>query len=287
MKKLINRKSIIIASVAVLIAISTIVSINVFNSVGPVTGLLNTVSKPLRALASKITGTFESIYASIYKHDELLANYEAALMRIADLQEAHRESIIIAEENAQLRAALGFAERHRGYDHTGAIVIGRNSSNWSSSFEIDRGYSNSDIQRGNAVVTEFGMLIGQVSEVSALSSIVVTVLDTTFSAGAFIGDGDGRATVKGDFTLMRSGLLMLDHFDADLIIRPGDSVVTSGYGGVFPVGLVVGEVGEVFRHSTGIGRYATVKPMRDIFTISYVFVITGFEGADQENSEGQ
>ena len=124
------------------------------------------------------------------------------------------------------------------------------------------------------------MLIGQISEVGATNSTVITILDTSFSAGVFIGDSSGRATAKGDFTLMRNGLLMLDFFDADLIVRPGDSVVTSGIGGVLPSGLFVGEVVEVLRHDTGIGRYAIVRPMRDVMTIEHVFVITGFETAE-------
>ena len=126
------------------------------------------------------------------------------------------------------------------------------------------------------------MLIGQVSEVGATTSTVVTVLDTTFSAGAFIGDGGGIATVKGDFTLMRDGLLMIDHIAENLIILPGDSVVTSGASGLLPAGLIIGEVAEVYRHSTGIGRYATVRPMRDVVTINHVFVITGFDIPEQE-----
>jgi len=65
----------------------------------------------------------------------------------------------------------------------------------------------------------------------------------------------------------------------------GDIVVTSGVAGVFPVGLVVGEVVDIHQHSTGIGRYATVKPMIDIDTITYVFVITDFEPPDQIEEE--
>lgn len=280
MKTLFNRKSIIIISVAVLIAVSTIVSINVFGSSGPITGILNTLSRPLRELALMITGTFENIYSSIEAYDKQGRELEQALQRISELEASYRESIEIAEENKRLRATLDFAERHRGYDHVNAYVVGQSSSNWSSSFTINLGSLNSDIARGNAVVTEYGMLIGRVSEVGATSSVVVTVLDTTFSAGAYIGEGNVPATAKGDFSLMRDGLLMLDQLDPELIIRPGDTVVTSGSGGVFPVGLIIGEVVEVLRHDTGIGRYATVRPIRDIATMQLVFIITGFEAED-------
>lgn len=276
MKAFLNRKTIIIAAAAVLIAIISIISVNVFNSSGPVTGLANTISKPFRVVASQIARVFESIYASAYKYDDLMAKYEQKDIELTKLKQNYIESIDLARENDEFRALLGFRERHSGYEHEYAGIIDWGGGNWSSSFTINIGYANSTIQRGNGVVTEYGVLIGQVSDVGATTSVVVTVLDTTFSAGAFIGDASNKATLKGDFALMRSGLLMLDKFDDDLIVQAGDSVFTSGDGGVFPAGLVVGEVDEVFMHSTGVGRYATVKPMRDVDTLLTVFVITDF-----------
>ena len=277
MKALFSRQSMIIASAAVLIAVITIVSVNVFSSPGPVTGLANAISSPVRALASTVTGTFERIYYSIYRYDDLMAEYDRVVTENANLRRDFRESILLREENDQLRALLGFSERHASLDRELAIVRSSGGSNWSSSFTINRGNANSAIERGNAVISESGVLIGQVTDVGATYSTVVTVLDTTFKAGAYIGEGDADATVKGDFNLMRSGLIMLDHFDDDLIIIPGDTIVTSGKGSVFPAGLVVGEVVEVRRHNTGVGRYATVRPLRGIDALTMVFVITGFD----------
>ena len=274
MKALINKKSILIVSIAVLIAVITIFSVNVFSSAGPVTGLANTISRPVRALSSNVTSIFERIYASTYRYNELLEDYERVVRENADYQRNLQESEDLAAENATLRTQLGFRLRHPNYVSDHAMVRGWSGSNWSSSFAIDIGYANSNIVSGNAVITEYGVLIGKVTEVSATESTVVTVLDTTFSAGAIVGDG--TATVKGDFNLMRAGLIMLDHIDDDQIVLRGDSVVTSG-GGVFPAGLIVGEVLDVHRHDTGVGRYATVRPTRIIDTISEVFVITGFE----------
>jgi len=280
MKALINKKSVIIAAAAVLIAVITIVSVNVFSSAGPVTGLANAVSRPIRTLSSTVTGIFERIYASTYRYDDLLVDYERLARENANLQRDERESAILAAENAMLRTQLGFRERHPDYDSDYAMVDGWSVSNWSSSFTINIGHANSRIVSGNAVITEYGVLIGKVTEVAATRATVVTVLDTTFSAGAFVGEGDNTATVKGDFNLMRAGLIMLDHIDDDQIVLPGDLVVTSGAGDVFPSGLIVGDVIEVHRHSTGVGRYATVRPMRVIDAISEVFIITGLEHAE-------
>ena len=285
LKTLFNRRSIFIASIAVLIAVTTIISVNVLNSSGPVTGIASVISRPLRTLASNVARVFESLYSSIYRYDNLMADYESLARKLTERERDYREARDLREENVRLRTLLKFQDLHTGYEHEQAMVDSRSGSNWSSSFTIDRGYANSKISQGNGVATEYGVLIGQVTDVGAITSTVITMLDTTFSAGAFVGDSGGTATVRGDFSLMRSGLLMLDRIDDSLIVLPGDSVVTSGIGGVFPEGLVVGEVVEVFRHNTGIGRYATVKPMRDTETITYVFVITDFENASREADE--
>ena len=278
MKALLTRKTITIAAIAVLLAVITIVSVNVFDSRGPVTSLANAVSGPFKELGSSVASVFESIYSSIYKYDALQESYLEALRELNELKRVNVESVDILSENNRLRALLMFRARHADFVFEEAVVTTWGSNNWSSSFTISKGYANSEtpIARGNSVITESGVLIGQITEVSAMTSTVVTVLDTTFSAGVSVGDG--LATVKGDFALMSSGLLMLDHIDEDLIVLPGDSVVTSSASRVFPVGLVIGDVVEVLRHDTGIGRYAIIKPMRVIDnSIFDVYVITSFD----------
>jgi len=181
------------------------------------------------------------------------------------------------------RAALDFRERHAGHIYEEAVVGTWSSNNWVSSFTINKGYLNSvtPIARGNCVITEYGVLIGQISEVGPNTSTVVTVLDTTFAASAFVGDGGDKATIRGDFSLMGSGLLMLDYINEDTIVLPGDSIVTAGVTQVMPVGLAIGEVIEVNRYETGIGRYAIVAPLRAIdISITRVNVITSFDVSD-------
>jgi len=276
MKTLLTRKTIIIAMASVLIALVTIFSVNVLGNSGPVTGFANIVTTPVRALASNVARMFESIYASIYRYESLNASYQELLQTFAEREHATADAFELLEENRRLREQLGFRERHPGYETEMAGLLNWGSDNWSSSFVIDIGYANSIIKPGFAVATEEGVLIGQVLEVSAYDSIVITMLDTKFSAGARVGDSRGIATVKGDFMFMRSGLMVLDHIGDDMIVLPGAMVSTSGQG-VFPSGLIVGRIVEVYRHSSGISRYATVRPLLEIDTISTVFVITDFE----------
>ena len=246
MKALLTRRSIIIASAALLLAIISIISVNVFNSSGPVTGFANTVTRPVRALASNVARAFGDIFSAMYRYQELERRNDELARLLIQYETDLRDSATLAAENAALRDLLAFRERHGGYEHEMATLESWGSDNWSSSFIINKGYTNSSIRSGMGVATEYGALIGQVFEVRATDSTVITVLDTRFSAAAFVGrtDGGGEAessvTAKGNFNYMRGGLLTLDNIDDDLIVRPGDMVSTSGIGAVFPKVLLSG-----------------------------------------------
>jgi len=286
MKAILTKRTIIIFSASLLLAIITIVSVNVFNSAGPVTGFANTITRPVRALATRVAEAFGDIFNAIYRYDELERRNEELVARIAVLEANYRDATELAEINELYRSLLGFREKHGRHEHEQAALSGWGSDNFSSTFTINKGHANSSIERGMAVTTEEGVLIGQVYDVGATESTIITILDTRFFASANVGrrdtgdEGDSSVTVRGDYTYMRSGLLTLDKFDDDLIVRTGDMVVTSGRGGVFPSGLIVGEVDVVSRNPGGIDRFATVKPLVDIYSVNIVFVITGFENVE-------
>ena len=277
MKTLFNKKTILITAAALIFAMITLVSVNVYGTGGPVTGLANAVSSPLRALMSTVAHAFESIYGNLLRYEQTRNELEEALLQIAILRQNYADASELATENEQLREILGFRERNPERNLEEAGILSWSSTNWSSSFTIDRGSNNSDISIGNSVVTRFGALVGIVTDVGPTTSTVVSVLDTTFSAHVLIGEGGRSATAKGDFSLMNQGRLMLDHIDDDIPVMRGNAIVTSGEWGVFPPGLIIGEVEDIFNHSTGLGRYATIRPVVALDTITLVFAITEFE----------
>ncbi|MDR2599235.1 MAG: rod shape-determining protein MreC [Oscillospiraceae bacterium] len=283
MKAILTRRTIIILSTALLLALITVVSVWVFNTSGPVTGFANTVTQPVRILASSVAQVFGDIFSAIYEFEALQNRNDELLRRIAELEAAYREAHDLAIENARLRALLDFGQLHGNFTQEMATLRSWTGDNFTSTFVINLGSANSNIANGMGVATEYGVLIGQVFSVGATESTVITILDTRFSAAAFVGrrdtgdEGESSVTAKGDFSYMRSGYLILDAIDDDLIVRPGDTVVTSGRGGVFPPGLIIGEVDDVIRHVNEIGRFAVVEPLLDIENLTSVFVITGFE----------
>ncbi|MCL2426341.1 MAG: rod shape-determining protein MreC [Oscillospiraceae bacterium] len=285
MKALISKRSIVIASISVIIALITIISVNAFSTTGPVTGAANVIMRPIRGVVTEVASAFGNIFSAMYRYEELERQNDELSQTIAQLRLDAYDAILLSEENEMFRALFEFRERHAGLDHELATVQIRSSDNFIDSFVINRGYLNSNVRVGMGVTTEFGVLIGQLSYVGATQSTVRTVLDTTFAAAVFVGgytaDGsDGTATARGDFAHMRNGLLVLDYFDDDLAVIPGSHIVTSGVGGVFPPGLTIGYVVEVSPHASGIGLFATIRPQRDLGTIRAVFVILDFDVDD-------
>ena len=267
--------------IAVVIAAITLITVNTRGNAGIITNTLTSVSKPLRSFTVSIVKTFESIYGYIYEYDSLSAENDRLNDELARLQKEYRDYIDISNELDSLRQLLDLSSRHPEYEQFDtASIISWAASNWSSSFTISKGSYNSEIKVGDSVITEYGELIGVVSEVGANSSTVVTVLDTTFSVGAYIERNEDRAIASGDFSLMRQGLLKFDYLQDDADIIPVDVIITSGSGGGLPAGLVIGTVQEVLTYDTGLARYATIKPAADLTSLADVYLITSFKADD-------
>ena len=280
MKVFLNKKVILLIIITVAIAVVAIVSVNTVGRPGFITDAAEAVVRPLKGVASSVARSFESIYGSMYKYDSVLQENERLKAQINEMRQDYREYIETANENDRLKALLELKARDTNPVLDSAVIISPGASNWSSTFTINRGADNSEVAAGDSVITETGILVGRISQVGSETSVCVSIIDTTFSAGALIGKSGDPAMATGDFTLMRRGLCKLDFLSDDIDVVAGDAIVTSGKGGTFAPGLIIGEVTEVLDHLTGVGRYAAVKPSVDLETLMYVYVITDFEIVD-------
>ena len=174
-----------------------------------------------------------------------------------------------------MRDLLGLAEQRPELQYRDAAVVRRSSSNWSSNFTIDRG-TLGDVEAGDCVIDQYGYLLGVVTEASPNSSLVTTILDPTLELGGRVARTDEDAILEGDFTLMLEGLLRLSFVSENAKLVTGDQVTTSGLGGVYPPGLVVGSVKTLYVEEDGISRYAQVEPAGDVTGTRYVYVIVDY-----------
>lgn len=281
MRAFLTKRNIIIALVAVAIAAVAIFSVGTGRGGGFITEGMSSAARPLKSAAASVARTFETIYGFMYEHENLVAENEELKRQIADYRQDYREYTEVSEENARLRALLGFSARHSDFVYESASIESWSATNWSSSFTVSRGSANCTkehaIEVGDAVITETGVLIGRITEVGDTRSTAVSVIDTTFSSGALTGEPGVDGVAAGDFALMREGKLKLDFLSDDTTVLAGDSVVTSGKGGIFPNGLVIGTVESVVRNSAGVGMYGIIEPAAVLHEATYVYIITDFD----------
>lgn len=236
---------------------------------------LRGVFAPLDKLVNAGMDKLEHIYAYMYEYDKLAAENAELRSRIAEMEEEVRQSVSSNEENARLKKLLGLAEANEDYAFADAAVVSWSASGWSSSFNISKG-SGAGIEIGDCVVTEDGFLIGQVTEVSRNSASVQTILDSASGVGA-ITDAGVTAVAEGDYNLMHEGKLRLAYIeDTDMVVS-GDKVLTSGKGGIYPSGLVIGTVESVSLDPSGLSASGVIVPEADIAAVAYVFIITDYD----------
>jgi rod shape-determining protein MreC len=171
---------------------------------------------------------------SAVSRDEYLAvrkQNEELKARLATLEEAKLE-------NERIRELVKFAQS-QDYNTIGARVIGRPADSWERSVLIDRGQRDG-VKLGAAVIAAGG-LVGQVIEVTAGSSKVRLITDSGSGVAVLVQRTRGEGVVRGSV----EGKLNLDFVSKDKVPTKGDVLVTSGMGGAFPKGVVVGEVTEV------------------------------------------
>lgn len=194
---------------------------------GPVAALGDAVTWPFRSAAGWVSG----FTVSRTEVAELRTQNAELRNRNAELEEARLE-------NERLTKLVGFAQA-AGLDARGAHVIGRPSSTWEGVVILDLG-SEDGVRSGMPVLAEQGV-VGQVVEVTLGSSRVRLITDQRSGTAALVQRTRATGVVMGSV----DGGLSMDFVDRKFLPKRGDVVLTSGLGGVYPKGLLIGEVVEV------------------------------------------
>ena len=139
---------------------------------------------------------------------------------------------------------------------------------------LDKGLSHG-VEVGDLVTTVDGM-VGYVSEVYSNNCEVTTVVDVEMQCGALITRTRETAIAEGNYDLMAEGNLRLSYLTEDSSVVIGDTVETSGRGGLFPKGVMIGTVESVLPEENGISYYAVIKPFVNVDTVSSVSIVTDF-----------
>lgn len=277
MKKFFNKIGIWILAAAVVI----MVTLSLLSATG--TGLLNniagTIVSPFRSAGAAIGGWFDSIGDKFESVEELQKENKELRQKIAQLEEDNRQGQLDSQENERLRSLLNLRQQRRDLTFESAKVTQYESSNWSSTLTLNRG-SNYDVAINDCVVDDQGFLVGVVTDVGLNWCTVSTVLDTQAQFGATVFRTGEAAVAMGDLGLMNEGKLKLAYLSGSNTPVGGDLVLTSGLGGFYPSGLVIGAVEDVRTDDSGLTQYAVVQPKVIPSDLVEVFIITDFDIVD-------
>ena len=267
------KMGIIVVAVALIIGLSAAARDGEISLAQNVTGV---IKAPLQKVLSSTVNWFDTIYGYLYDYDSLMAENESLRSQLADAQQSARDGIEASEENTRLRQLLQLREQHTDYVMESCKVVLWSSSNWSSSFTISKG-STSGIEMGAPVVTEYGAVVGQVTELGETWATVSTIVDVDMSVGAYVTASGSSGMVIGEYSLMKDKMAKLTFLADGAQIFVGDEVLTSGSGGAFPAGLVIGTLTAVQTEAGGQIEYGLLKPQCDLDSLVQVFIIKSYE----------
>jgi rod shape-determining protein MreC len=145
----------------------------------------------------------------------------------------------------------------------------------SGDFTINRG-SNSSIKAGDPVITRVG-LVGIVSEIAPTYARITSILSTEVHIKVKTAQGGVLGIIENDILYSSNRQALMRYIENDSEIAVGDVVVTAG-GSVYPPGLVIGTVVDVFPADNGLALHAVIEPAEDVFRVNSVTAIVAFEG---------
>jgi rod shape-determining protein MreC len=231
-----------------------------------------TVTAPVQAAFARVHRGAAGLWAGYLDWKHLRAEVarlraETAALRLRQLRQEALEA-----ENARLRSVATLRERLP--ERTlGADVVARDWNGFTRGLTLDRGRVDG-VERLAAVLVTGGV-VGRVAVLRRHSAVVQVLTDPASSIGGVVLRTRAQGLVEG----VAGGRLRLKLAVSQEALQPGDLVVTSGIGEMFPKGLPLGRVLRVYA-PTGLFRTAELEPAVDLTSVEEVLVLPRGTGGD-------
>jgi len=234
--------------------------------------MLLTVVAPIQGVFQRLTRSVESIFVSTKNYKLLLEENSILREKLTASSTLEVQLAELHQENHRLRQMLNFQARSE-HDLIPAQIISRNSSSWFDTITINKGSAHG-VRKNMAVVTSEG-LVGNVLSVSRYTSQVLLLTESRPAVSAVVQRSREPGQVVGvvESAPDHPGYLKMVNLPKEANIQPGDTVISSGLGGVFPKGLVIGFVLETGEDEYGILQYALLRPAANFNRLEEVFVV--------------
>ena len=241
--------------------------LNIFESLIKDTVVL--IQKVFYVPIKGIGDTFDDFFSlqGIQKENKILKS------NIEKIESLEAENIELKQELNKLKEELNVDYVLTEYDYLNATVISRNSIYWYNTLTIDKGEYNG-LEEGMVVINSTG-LIGKVVNVSTFSADVklITTNDTNNKISVVVTNGTNKLTGLINSYNYNEGYLKVEGISNTETVNVGDYVYTSGLGGVFPSGILIGKVESIVTDEYDLSKIINVRPSAHFDDINYVTIL--------------
>lgn len=224
------------------------------------------VLRPVATVVADIGGSISGFFTNFGKIGSLQNENKDLREKVNKLLAENAKLAEDEKENLALKRDLGFKES-QNFDLVAAEVVSFDPSNIRNTITINVGTAN-NLKNGDIVISE-GFLVGTVINIEKNTAKIRLVNDSDSAIPANISGNTISGIVKGSI----GGGLTLDQVPQSEKVNMGDIVVTSGLGGDFPKGLIIGKVEEIQKISGSIFQLVNLRPMVEITKLERVMVI--------------
>ncbi|MBO4848272.1 MAG: rod shape-determining protein MreC [Clostridia bacterium] len=279
MKKSFSNKPVLIMVIAIVLLLVLAFFSASSRTIPWLENAVGVVVRPVQTFAFKASNGIAGFFRNLFNATD--ADLENARLKqeLAQYTQAKLDLDELKKENERLRAMLNYAGSIGDYEFVTARVIGKSSGVWFDVITINAGRS-SGVEVGMPVISGDG-LVGRVTDVGLNWCKVTAIIDSSVTVAVTVERTRDNCMVRGIFnTASKSSELELYYLPTDLTdLVPGDVIMTSGIGGIYPKGIKVGSVEEVMLDTDTSGINAIVSPSVDFLHLEEVMVITDFGGA--------
>lgn len=260
-----------ILAIVFLITSISLILLDQQHQLEPIKGVLARISTPVQGPLSQAGKTLSGLTENFRDQGELRTENERLRAAVEYLTAENVRMVELQRENEDLRRQLGFKQAHPTLIGLPVEIIGREPSGSINYIEVDKG-SNAGVKKGMPVVDSAG-LVGQVMEVEPERSRILLIVDISSSVPAKIQNSRADGIVEG--AAQRGGQLLMKFIPQGEQVQPGDWVITSNLGGVFPQGLPIGKVTKVNQKDSDMTQEAEVAPVVSFSRLETVTIVIG------------
>lgn len=223
------------------------------------------VTYPFDFIIDKVNGYME--LKDVREENDIL---EISLDRIESIES---ENIELRRQLDKLKEELGIDYSLTDYEYLNATVISRNVGYWYNTITIDKGTYNG-VEKDMVVINGKG-LIGRIIRTTTFTSDVrlITTSETNNKISVKISNGDYNLYGLINSYDYSDNFLEVEGISNTKNVSIGDYVYTSGLGGVFPSGILIGQVSEITTDSYDLAKIIKVTPSPSFTDINYVSIL--------------